>query len=68
MRLRLLNAHNPWFFVMPELTKYLQRVSFALRLGKPANDVAILLPNDDVWASFSAGLQKQALANLGGGF
>jgi hypothetical protein len=27
-------------------------VSFALRKGKPANDVALLLPNDDVWASF----------------
>jgi hypothetical protein len=52
-----LNAHNPWFDVMPELTKYLQRVSWALRQGKPANDVAILLPNDDVWASFAAHVQ-----------
>ncbi|HEX6771140.1 MAG TPA: glycosyl hydrolase, partial [Acidobacteriaceae bacterium] len=57
------NAHNPWFFAMPDLTKYLQRISFALRLGKPANDVALLLPNDDVWASFQARYQKQ-----GGGF
>jgi len=47
------NAHNPWFFVMPDLTAYLQRVSFALRQGKPANDVALLLPNDDAWASFT---------------
>jgi hypothetical protein len=54
-----LNEHNPWFFAMPELTRYLQRVSYALRLGEPANDVALLLPNDDVWASFSAGLQKR---------
>ena len=46
------NAHNPWWFVMPDLTGYLQRVSFALRQGKPANDVALLLPNDDAWASF----------------
>ncbi|HEY7351748.1 MAG TPA: glycosyl hydrolase, partial [Terriglobales bacterium] len=46
------NAHNPWWFAMPDLTAYLQRVSFALRKGKPANDVALLLPNDDVWASF----------------
>ena len=38
-----LNAHNPWSFVMPELARYLQRVSFALRQGKPANDVACLL-------------------------
>ena len=49
-----LDAHNPWFFAMPDLTRYLQRVSFALRQGEPANDVALLLPNDDVWASFRA--------------
>jgi alpha-L-rhamnosidase len=47
------NAHNPWWFAMPDLTAYLQRVSFALRQGKPANDVALLLPNDDAWASFT---------------
>lgn len=50
-----LNAHDPWWFAMPDLTGYLQRVSFALREGKPANDVALLLPNDDAWASFRAG-------------
>jgi hypothetical protein len=49
-----LNAHNPWSFVMPDLARYLQRVSFALRQGKPANDVALLLPNDDVWSNFAA--------------
>jgi hypothetical protein len=49
-----LNAHNPWSFVMPDLTRYLQRVSFALRQGKPANDVALFLPNDDIWSTFSA--------------
>ena len=48
-----LNAHNPWSFAMPDLARYLQRVSFALRQGKPANDVAILLPDDDVWSTFS---------------
>ncbi len=53
-----LDAHNPWFHVMPDVTRYLQRVSYAMRLGKPANDVALLLPNDDVWASFVAGIQK----------
>ena len=48
-----LNAHNPWSFVMADLAGYLQRVSFALRQGRPANDVALLLPNDDVWSTFS---------------
>ena len=47
------NAHNPWWFVMPDLAGYLQRVSFTLRQGKPANDVALLLPNDDAWATFT---------------
>jgi alpha-L-rhamnosidase len=48
-----LNAHNPWWFAMADLALYLQRVSFALRQGRPANDVALLLPNDDAWASFT---------------
>lgn len=54
-----LNAHNPWFMAMPDLARYLQRVSFALRQGEPANDVAVLLPNDDVWATFKAGFQRR---------
>ena len=48
-----LNAHNPWSFVMPDVARYLQRVSFALRQGKPANDVALLLPNNDIWSTFA---------------
>ncbi len=52
------NGHNPWFAVMPDLTGYLQRISYALRQGTPANDVAMLLSNDDVWASFNAHLQR----------
>lgn len=44
------NAHNPWFAVMPDVTGYLTRMSWLLRQGKPANDVAILLPEDDVQA------------------
>jgi hypothetical protein len=49
------NAHNPWFAVMPEITKYLSRVSWLLRQGKPANDAAILLPEDDAQAAFAPG-------------
>ena len=61
------NTHNPWWFAMSDLTTYLQRVSFALRQGEPANDVAVLLPNDDAWARFtvnsrsSSGATKSAL-------
>jgi hypothetical protein len=50
-----LNDHNPWFEVMPDLARYLQRMSFLLRQGKPANDVALYLPTDDAWAGFSLG-------------
>ena len=49
------NDHNPWWIVMPDVTKYLQRVSYLLRQGKPANDIAVLLPNDDVYAEFTPG-------------
>jgi len=62
------DAHNPWFFAMPDLTRYLQRVSFALRQGEPANDVALLLPNDDVWASFKARMQRRSSPTNAGGF
>lgn len=49
------NAHNPWFPVMPDVMRYLQRVSWLLRQGKPANDIAILLPEDDAQATFTPG-------------
>ncbi len=49
------NSHSPWFAVMPDITKYLQRMSWLLRQGKPANDVAILLPEDDAQAAFAPG-------------
>jgi hypothetical protein len=49
------NSHNPWFPVMPDVMKYLQRVSWLLRQGKPANDIAILLPEDDAQAEFTPG-------------
>ncbi|MDE3188760.1 MAG: glycoside hydrolase [Acidobacteriota bacterium] len=62
------DAHNPWYFAMPDLTRYLQRVSFALRQGEPANDVALLLPTDDVWASFKAGYHQRSSPTSPGGF
>lgn len=50
-----LNDHNPWHPVMPDVTRYIARISYLLRQGEPANQVAILLPTDDAWASFSPG-------------
>jgi hypothetical protein len=63
-----LNAHNPWSFAMPDLTGYLQRVSFALRQGKPANDVALLLPNDDIWSTFAVKSDSRNPVISHGGF
>src|SRR5271170_7888606 len=49
------NTHNPWFEVMPDITRYIQRVSWLLRQGESTNDVAILLPEDDAQANFTPG-------------
>ena len=50
-----LNPHNPWWFAMPDLARYLQRASFMLRQGRPANDIAVYLPTHDAWASLTPG-------------
>lgn len=47
------NDHNPWHPVMPAVTAYMARMSYLLRQGAPANQVAVLLPTDDAWASFA---------------
>ncbi|HET6976416.1 MAG TPA: glycosyl hydrolase [Pyrinomonadaceae bacterium] len=49
------NDKNPWWIVMRDVSRYLQRVSFMMRAGQPANDVAVYLPNDDAWAEMSPG-------------
>ena len=49
------NEKNPWWIVMPDIARYLQRASFLLRQGAPVNDVAVLLPTDDAWAHFAPG-------------
>jgi hypothetical protein len=46
---------NPWWIVMPDVARYLQRVSFMMRQGQTVNDVAIYLPNDDAYASITPG-------------
>ena len=58
------NEKNPWWIVMPDLSRYLQRLSFLLRQGQPANDVAVYLPNHDAWAHFTPG-RVQMIETLG---
>ncbi|BBB66917.1 hypothetical protein UNDYM_2664 [Undibacterium sp. YM2] len=49
------NTHLPWWNVMPDVNGYLQRMSYLMRQGKPANQVAVFLPTDDVYATLSLG-------------
>jgi len=49
------NNHNPWWIVMPDITTYLQRMSWLLRQGKPVADVAVYLPTADAMANFALG-------------
>jgi hypothetical protein len=49
------NDSNPWWPVMPDVARYLQRASFLLRQGQPVQDVAVYLPIDDAWAHFEPG-------------
>ncbi len=49
------NNHNPWWMVMPDVTGYLTRMSWLLRQGKPANDIAVLLPEEDAQGRLQAG-------------
>jgi len=49
------NNHNPWWIVMPDVTAYLTRMSWLLRQGKPANDIAVLLPEEDAQARYRPG-------------
>ena len=46
---------NPWWIVMPDLARSLQRLSFLMRQGTPVVEVALLLPVHDAWAGFSPG-------------
>ena len=50
-----LDDQNPWWIVMPEVAKYMQRVSFVLRQGRPVSDVALFLPTADAWAQATPG-------------
>ncbi len=49
------NQHNPWWIVMPDITTYVQRISWILRQGTPAIDVAVYLPTHDAFAGFTLG-------------
>jgi hypothetical protein len=58
------NNHNPWHPVMPAVTAYIGRMSYLLQQGKPANQVAVLMPTDDAWATFAPG-RASVTADMG---
>ncbi len=49
------NNHNPWWIVMPNVMSYLSRMSYLMRQGEPANDIAVFLPEEDGQARFRLG-------------
>ncbi|BCS34265.1 hypothetical protein TBR22_A34940 [Luteitalea sp. TBR-22] len=51
----VLSDANPWWIVMPDLARYLQRTSAVLRLGTSVNDVALYLPTSDAWSRMRPG-------------
>jgi hypothetical protein len=46
-----LDDRNPWWPAMPELTRYLSRLCWLLRQGEPVADVALFVPNQDLFAT-----------------
>lgn len=51
----VLSDANPWWIVMPEVSRYLQRTSAMLRQGAAVNDVALYLPVSDAWSRMQPG-------------
>jgi len=49
------NDRNPWWIAMPDVSRYLTRVSALLREGRPVNDVALYLPTSDALGDIRPG-------------
>ena len=45
-----LDDRNPWWPAMPEFTKYLSRLCWLLQQGEPVADIAVYVPNEDLFA------------------
>jgi hypothetical protein len=51
----VLSDANPWWLVMPDMARYLQRTSAMLRQGQPVTDVALYAPVSDAWSRMQPG-------------
>jgi hypothetical protein len=49
------NDRNPWWIAMPDVSRYLQRISALLREGRPVHDVALYLPTSDALGDMKPG-------------
>jgi hypothetical protein len=54
----VLSDKNPWWAVMPDLSSYLQRVSYVLRQGEPVADIGLYAPIEDAWSGFKPGTPR----------
>lgn len=50
-----LDDRNPWWPVMPELSRYLTRLGWLLRQGRAVADVAVLVPSAAIYAEMGTG-------------
>ena len=46
-----LDDRNPWWPAMPQLNTYLARLCWLLRQGEPVADVAVYVPDEDLFAT-----------------
>jgi hypothetical protein len=46
-----LDHRNPWWPAMFDLTKYLRRLCWLLQQGEPVADIALYVPNEDLFAT-----------------
>jgi hypothetical protein len=49
-----IDDRNPWWPAVPELTAYLRRMCWLLQQGQPVADVAVYLPNEDLFAQMGS--------------
>ena len=45
-----IDDRNPWWPAMPQLNAYLSRLCWLMRQGEPVADVAVYVPNEDLFA------------------
>ncbi|HET9647971.1 MAG TPA: glycosyl hydrolase [Microlunatus sp.] len=53
---------NAWWPAMPGLARYLQRLSWVLRQGRPVRDVLLYLPTEDAYARFGPSIDLHTVS------